>query len=66
MQFVVPDLIKGCVGGSTEGKEKGDEWGEQAAALHQRALLCSTDGDELSRTARPQVSSLSSPVGSRI
>lgn len=23
--FVVPDLIKGCVGGSTEGKEKGEK-----------------------------------------
>lgn len=41
VQFVVPDLLKGCVGGSTEGKEKGDKWEEQAAALHQRALVCS-------------------------
>lgn len=66
VQFVVPDLIKGCVGGSTEGKEKGDKWEEQAAALHQRALVCSMLTAEGGRTARPQVSSLSSPVGSRI
>lgn len=41
VQLVVADLIKGCVGGNTEGKEKGDEWGKQVAALHQRALVCS-------------------------
>lgn len=41
MLLVAPDLLKGCVGGSTEGKEKGYEWGEQAAAVHQRALVCS-------------------------
>lgn len=41
MQLVVADLIKGCVGGSTEGKEKGDVCREQSAALHERALVCS-------------------------
>lgn len=72
--FVVPDLIKGCVGGSAEGKEKGEKrsGGSRRQHCKQRPALvcggcCPRQAGGGRSLARPQVSSsLSSPLGSEM